>query len=268
MYNKISFFIIAHADDWQLFMQPFVFDDLVMPGCKVVFIITTAGDAGMQEKFWRAREEGHKSSVRFCMSAIDTFSEFNGAKCYNEKNIDYWSLHHSTTFFLRLPDGNLDGSGFDSHDYQSLSKFQLNKINSLTSLDASYNFSNWDEYVKVLATIISCESEGIADKNIHYLNPDPVPNPGDHADHISTGIAVGQLNVTKSFKQFLYVGYSIQNLETQLSQSDMFWKVSMFAAYEKAVFDYCGYSTLKENTDLYLRWCCSKPFVEIIAPSL
>jgi hypothetical protein len=32
----------------------------------------------------------------------------------------------------------------------------------------------------------------------------------------------------------------------------------MIAAYEKAVFDASGYSTLKENVDTYIQWSLSK----------
>ena len=255
---------MAHADDWQLFMQPAAYNDLVYSGCKIVFIITTAGDAGMDEKYWKSREEGHKSSVRFCTSPIDNFPESCSEKNYNNKNISYWSLHHSITYFLRLPDGNLDGSGFASNNYQSLSKFQSSENDTIKSLDASATFSNWLDFIQTLQSIISCESEGIGNKNLHYMHPDPGFNPGDHADHITTGIAIRHLKFLTHFNQFLYVGYSNQTSHEKLLQSDLFWKTGMFAAYEKAVFDLCGYSTLRENTLLYISWCCSKPIFQSI----
>ena len=59
-FEKISFYVVAHADDWQLFMHPNVHADFIAPQCKVVFIITTAGDAGKGERYWLAREEGLK----------------------------------------------------------------------------------------------------------------------------------------------------------------------------------------------------------------
>ena len=55
-FEKISIYVVAHADDWQLFMQPVVYNDIVSPTCKVIFIITTAGDAGMEATFWKAKE--------------------------------------------------------------------------------------------------------------------------------------------------------------------------------------------------------------------
>ncbi|MEJ7679281.1 MAG: hypothetical protein WKG06_15780 [Segetibacter sp.] len=85
---------------------------LVLPGSKVVFIITTAGDAGAGETYWLAREEGSKSSLRFCLAPLAALSESSGTKEFNQHTINYWSVNNATCYFLRLPDGNLDGNGF------------------------------------------------------------------------------------------------------------------------------------------------------------
>ncbi|MDQ6763044.1 MAG: hypothetical protein M3015_10520, partial [Bacteroidota bacterium] len=90
-------------------------------------------------------------------------------------------------------------------------------------------------------------------------NPDVVLNPNDHPDHIATGNIVQNLASIPHLQQLLFIGYnSIANGET-LILSDLFWKTAMFAAYEKAVYDNCGYSTLGENPELYLKLCCRKP---------
>src|SRR3954451_16357350 len=84
LYAQISFYIVAHADDWLLFMQPNAHKDLVDSHNKVVFIISTAGDAGEDEKYWCAREEGIKSSIRFCLAPLVHLFELN-----NRKEINY-----------------------------------------------------------------------------------------------------------------------------------------------------------------------------------
>src|SRR3954453_3995023 len=117
-YTEVSFYIVAHADDWQLFMQPNAYKDLVSIGTKIVFIITTAGDAGQEERYWCAREEGCKSCIRFCLAPLFEISESNGIKEINRHDISYWTAGNAICYFLRLPDGNLDGSGFQRYDYQ------------------------------------------------------------------------------------------------------------------------------------------------------
>ena len=45
--DKVSFYFAAHQDDWQLFMNPSAFQDVIGGAVKTVFIHVTAGDAGL-----------------------------------------------------------------------------------------------------------------------------------------------------------------------------------------------------------------------------
>ena len=256
--DKISFYVVAHADDWQLFMCPQVYDDIVAPGCKVVFIITTAGDAGMDRNFWAAREEGAKSSVRFCLAPISPVSESCGTRIFNDHLLHYCLINNTTTYFFRLPDGNLDGNGHESAYFQSLSKLRSAQIDTITAVDHSATYQTWQDFVATLESIICFEIGDGANNWIHYLNPDININPNDHPDHMATGAALQQMGALSKLYQLLFLGYSSCNNGEQLSPPDFFRKTGMFAAYEKAVYDACGYSTLAENAELYGRWCCSK----------
>src|SRR4051812_15484392 len=100
LYTEISFYIVAHADDWLLFMQPNAYKDLVASDNKVVFIISTAGDAGEGEKFWRAREEGAKCSIRFCLAPRVSLFQSNNTKEINGHVINYWVLNNIACYFL------------------------------------------------------------------------------------------------------------------------------------------------------------------------
>jgi hypothetical protein len=254
-YTEVSFYIVAHADDWQLFMQPNAFKDLVAPGHKVVFIIITAGDAGNEERYWRAREEGCKSSVRFCLAPFTDLSESDGIREFNNHPVHYWSANNAICYFLRLPDGNLDGSGFQRYNHQSLSKFNKGAINSITAIDNSAIYGNWSGLCTTLQTILTTESSGIFKTWNNYLNPSASANPNDHADHIATGQAIQATSIISGLPQALFVGYSLKNKSSGLNETDYFWKAGMFAAYEKAVLDGSGYSTLKEDIHTYLSWC-------------
>lgn len=256
-FAKISFYVVAHADDWQLFMQPNAYIDLVEPGSKVVFIITTAGDAGLGETYWTAREQGMKSSIRFCLAPLAALTESSGAKEFNQHTITYWSVNNTTCYFFRLPDGNLDGNGFSAYNYQSLSKLRSGQINIITAINNSATYKSWSDFYISLQAIIQYESYHIPDAWINYLNPNMVANPNDHTDHITTGQAVQEITVISGMPQALFVGYSVSNIEENLQLMDLFWKAGMFAAYEKAVYDSSSYSTLRESVSTYLRWCLS-----------
>ncbi len=254
-FTAISFYIVAHADDWQLFMCPNICNDLSTADRKIVFIITTAGDAGKDEKYWTAREEGSKSSLRFYLSSLGSFAESTGYEKYNGHSIYYFAIGDALFYFLRLPDGNLDGSGFQSSNFQSLLKFESGEIHSITTVDKSITYNSLENFHTTLETIITRQSEGIAERWINYINPDKARNPDDHADHIATGKAIQNLPDITEFKQALFVGYNSANISKELNGTDLFWKAGMFAAYDRTVRDKSGYNTLLEGAQTYIRWC-------------
>jgi hypothetical protein len=59
----LSVFVVAHPDDWQLFMNPAAFQAMNQPHEKAVFVHVSAGDAGRgmggePTPYYLAREEG------------------------------------------------------------------------------------------------------------------------------------------------------------------------------------------------------------------
>jgi hypothetical protein len=260
-FNEISVFVMAHADDCQLFMQPQMFTNLTDEKRKNVFIITTAGDAGFEEKFWKAREEGMKSSVRFCLATLGEIVETTGSEQFNGHLISFCKINNSIVYFLRLPDGNLDNEGFASTNYQSLQKLRNEKISSITAIDKSTSYTAWQDLQNTLKEIILFESSGISRRLLHYLNPDESKNVHDHADHINTGHALQMIHSSDGFEKKLFNGYCTADHPKNLDSKELFWKAAMFAAYEKAVFDAGGYSTLREDTIQYCKWCsCAAEF--------
>ena len=255
---EISFYVIAHADDFQLFMQPNAFNDLVADNSKVVFIVTTAGDAGMGETYWMAREEGLKSSVRFCLASFVSLSESSVIKKLNDHSINYWSANNAGCYFLRLPDGGLDGNGFSTNNNKSLQKLKTGEISIVDAIDNSTTYNGWADFYKTLESIILLEGKEASGSRINYLNPDTTVNINDHPDHIATGQAVQSMDVTRNLHQALFLGYSVRDCSDYLCPPDLFWKAGMLGAYEKAVFDRSGYSTFRENIGLYREWCLRK----------
>ena len=85
--DKVSFYFAAHEDDWQLFMNPSAFQDVIAGARKTVFVHVTAGDgglglgsAGRKHPFYRARENGAEQAMRFMVNADHTpGAEVDGA---------------------------------------------------------------------------------------------------------------------------------------------------------------------------------------------
>ena len=72
----LSVFVVAHPDDWQLFMNPDAFHAMNEPHEKAVFVHVSAGDAGQgvggePTPYYLAREEGALRAIRFMANAVN-----------------------------------------------------------------------------------------------------------------------------------------------------------------------------------------------------
>src|SRR6188768_4072350 len=73
----LSVFVVAHPDDWQLFMNPDAFHAMDEPHEKAVFVHVSAGDAGKvmggePTPYYLAREEGALRAIRFMANAVNS----------------------------------------------------------------------------------------------------------------------------------------------------------------------------------------------------
>ena len=50
--DKVSVYFAAHEDDWQLFMNPSAFKDVIKDAAKTVFVHVTAGE--ISKRWWIA----------------------------------------------------------------------------------------------------------------------------------------------------------------------------------------------------------------------
>lgn len=107
--DKVSFYFAAHQDDWQLFMNPSAFQDVVGGAARTVFIHVTAGDAGLgtgdrKQPLYLARDNGAEQAVRFMAdtegvpdSGTASTMPFNGHPIYR---VGY---RNTVSYFLRVP---------------------------------------------------------------------------------------------------------------------------------------------------------------------
>ncbi len=118
--QNTSVYVSAHPDDWQLFMNPNAYHDLQNTENKVIFLHTTAGDAGSgtgNTSYYLAREEGSLRAIRFLCNAINyelrQGNQMNGTQVIiNGHSLLRYSYANAVVYFLRLPDGNFNGEGY------------------------------------------------------------------------------------------------------------------------------------------------------------
>ncbi len=143
--DTVAFYFAAHEDDWQLFMNPNAYQDVQRTSTKVVFVYLTAGDAGAglgngerSQPYYLARENGAKLSVKFMADAqktpaipVDSVASISGHATKR------WLYRNTVSYFLRLPDGNPQGTGYVSTAWQSIKRLREGAIPTMTAIDNS-----------------------------------------------------------------------------------------------------------------------------------
>ncbi|RKZ90740.1 MAG: hypothetical protein DRR19_09165 [Candidatus Parabeggiatoa sp. nov. 1] len=252
--DNVAFYIGAHQDDWQLFMTPKAYHDIIGPDNKVVFIYTTAGDAGKGTTWWQARRAGALSSIQFAKRQkieyvlpipIDI----------NNHLIPCHIIGNTRSYFMGLPDGNHGGSGFPATNHQSLEKLKTGKIDSLDALvdESQYQtrYHGWTDLVNTIRKIIEKES---ADETrpegsvVNFIDP----KVAKHSDHTYTGLSVEEaLNNSKS-RQAKFYDYAIMDMEPNVFGDDLVLKAGMFLFYNQTAFEMPnGVDKLKSK---YIKW--------------
>lgn len=196
-YDKVSFYFAAHEDDWQLFMNPSAFQDVLDAGRKTVFIHVTAGDAGLgvgsagrKHPYYLARESGAESAIRF-MADKDGYPSERIATTLMASGhpVRRVSYRNTVTYFLRLPDGHPGGDGFPGTGNQSLQRLAQARIAALRPVDGSTVYLSWADLVGALRAIIDEERGLVPTVELNVAELDSTRNPQDHSDHRLTARA-------------------------------------------------------------------------------
>jgi len=240
--RRAVFYIGAHQDDWQLFMSPQAYTDLSAPDTTIIFIYLTAGDAGEDPRWRRGRSAGALSSIQFAKQqriepCTPQLVDMNGhpLQCY--------FIANSHSYFLDLPDGNMDGAGFESTSHQSIDRLHEGSISFITALvdDSAYatQYDSWIDLVATLRAILDQESNRTMQSEclIHILDP----RVSRHSDHRVTGMAVIDAIANSScYSLAMYEEYIIPQLEPNVSGADLIIKAGLYLFYAQTAFEYSG----------------------------
>ncbi len=236
--GKVSIYLAAHEDDWQLFMNPSAFEDVIGGAAKTVFIHITAGDNGLgsstggrKEPYYLARENGALDAVRFMadedktpISGSATPMTFNGHAVYRA------SYLNTIAYFLRLPDGNATGMGFAGTGFQSLQRLANGDINKLSAIDGSTAYDGWGDLVATVRDIISYERANAPLLQLNVAETDPRINPQDHSDHLMTArVALDAAKDMRCVRRVYYVDYASSRLSENLNARERDMQSAVYA---------------------------------------
>jgi hypothetical protein len=238
-YQRVSFYFSAHQDDWQLFMNPSAFQDVLDGNTKCIFIHMTAGDAGLgtgnggrKYPLYRARENGAEKAIRF-MADSDYRPPAEtavSAMVFSGHPIQRVSYRNTVAYFLRVPDGSPEGTGYADTGYQSLKRLADGKIGTLSAIDGTTSYHGWRDLVATLRSIIDFERGAAPSAQLNVSEPNPVINPNDHSDHLMTAKAAldAAEGLTRT-RRLYYVGYASANLPENLGGYDRDIKCAVYA---------------------------------------
>ena len=224
--DKVSFYFAAHEDDWQLFMNPNAFEDVLGGAAKTVFVHVTAGDDGLgtgtggrEYPYYLARENGAINAMRFMADADRTpIAASVGRMIFNGHPIYRIGYRSTIGYFLRLPDGDASGAGFSGTGFQSLKRLADGDIATLAAIDGSTTYHSWSDLVATVREIIKYERAHAPLIQLNVADLDPRINPADHSDHLMTAHAALDAVVNMDcVRRAYYVDYASSKLPENLS---------------------------------------------------
>lgn len=230
--SQNNVYVVAHQDDWQLFMGDVAAEGFGT-GASATFIYLTAGDDGRDSVYWQARELAALASVRIAAGTVLARTDSTECKLVvvMKHAMRRCSLGNTESYFLRLPDGQRNGSGFFRYNKQSLRRLRMRKISAITAVDGSATYEGWDDLVSTVAELINSDSG--ASPRVHTTDPSVVVNPHDHFDHRIAGLLVAELRKSKSLDVRYYVGYALGTRAPNRSNSQAREKTEVFLAYDQ-----------------------------------
>ena len=247
-----TMYVVAHEDDSIFFQNPDLQRDISSGRC-VQTIYLTAGDAGSGFSYWGAREDGVKAAYAQMAGLANNWTQSDAG--ISGHPIPVFTLQGRPTIsvvFLRLPDGNLDGSGFSNYNRQSLQKLWQGSIQSISAVNgsSSYTLSGLTNVLTQLMTNYGPDEVATQD----FVGPF---DDGDHSDHHAAAYltkSAGQAYVTPH-TLVGYQDYGISARPANLSQADSSAKQATYFTY--APYDVLVCQTVaqcQQGSGDYAKW--------------
>ncbi len=249
--------IVAHEDDDLLFMNPDHIHAYQNGSClRTVYL--TAGDDGNQKSYWANREKGSESAYDTLDGPNTDVWMKNTVKLSDHQYLTIAEPQNNpriSLIFLRLPDGNLNSSGFRAYNFESLQSLENGKIAKIHSVDNVSDYTS-QELIDTLTGLIKLyhpdEVDTQAPVNMSLEHP-------DHSDHLAAGryarsaiIKYDSSNVGIPAVKY-YIGYPVEDYSQNVSPQDYIAKAAMFYSYAKFDSSVCQ-SRYQCQSDVYNKW--------------
>ncbi|MET0828157.1 MAG: PIG-L family deacetylase [Microbacterium sp.] len=227
---------MAHEDDDLLFQSPTILQQAQAGTC-VRTVYLTAGDAGDEEAYWRDREHGVRAAYANMLDVADDWTtEDAGVPGHPIELSTLVDAPHVSLVFLRLPDGSIDGEGFERNDWESLQKLYADSITEIFAVDGSSSYT-FDDLVETMLALM----ESFQPDMINTLDFTESYGNGDHSDHLT--VAYITLFAQESYPTphgFAgHQGYGIAGRPSNVAEPDLTAKIDAFLEYAQHDYRTC-----------------------------
>jgi LmbE family N-acetylglucosaminyl deacetylase len=227
--SQVDVAVIAHQDDWQLFMGD-VLTQRLNSGNRGVFVYLTAGDDGQDSTYWQTRERAALRTTRIAGGIPFSEPLTCSVVSIRDHSIRKCTLGSTQSYFLRLPDGKRNGKGFARYGYASLRKLRSNPSSEMSAVDSSTTYRGWADLVATVGGITDLDSSLVT---VHTSDPSIARNPHDHFDHRMAGLLVADLRQQHPFSAMYYVGYAVATRAANRSSAQTQAKTALLLAYDR-----------------------------------
>ena len=226
-----AIYFTAHPDDDLLFQSPSLYNDIAGGTKCVTGISLTSGDSGYGSTYAQAREAGNEAAFAEMAGVASNWTQISAV--FGGQTLIVRTLVGAPQIqkiWMRLPDGDVDGSGYAVTGYQTLRELYFGSIGSITTQDKSATYT--------LATLKQALSQiitALAPASIQSLDNLSQYDAGDHSDHLTVGRLTSALKASyaagASFNG--YMGYPSSNIAPNIAttSSDFTHKTNAFFAY-------------------------------------
>lgn len=251
--------IVAHADDDLLFMNPDIYN-CIAAGEGSTTIYVTAGDAGYDDWYWQAREQGAKAAYAMMAGEDDWQDEIvtisYGGAIYEVASSYLASAPEIRLYFLRIPDGA--GAIADPADYGTLARLEARTLAAATTIDDAATYARAD-LVAVLTGLM--EAHDPSEFRLQVAEGEFAT--GEHTDHVhATEFALEALAHFSGtdFQVTHYINYQSDQLAPNLSPEDAARSLQIMQAY--AAFDVGATDENGNLLPVYVDWAARQYIAE------
>ncbi|MGA2009157.1 MAG: PIG-L family deacetylase [Solirubrobacteraceae bacterium] len=221
--------IVAHEDDSILFMNPDLLHDIRAGRCvRTVFV--TAGDHGYGQGYWTARELGAEAAYASMAGVADAWTQSELTISGHPMPVMTLTADPDVSLiFMRLPDGNLDGSGFAADGNQSLQKLYTGAIAQITAVDGSSSYTKAG-----LTSVLTSLMEAFGPDRIDTQDFVGSFGDGDHSDHHAVAYFVRDAHrayATVTHTLVGYLDYASAGQPADVTGTDFTAKLAAWLAY-------------------------------------